>query len=292
MSDEQWATFSIYDHRQPLYRQALLLFDRIVVPIPTTPYADLTEAEIDALRADIEYLENHDAAVPFDWDPLTFQEWQKSVASEALAQTLSRDPLYATRLQLVDQALPLMPSGVDSVVAVPVYRDAATFHDSAEELRNDGLQDVLLLEVVLPRLPIPAADTPLQPLIDLRSSASFREATYNLRKWQAKVLPELIGNTAHREKHVRAAAADFDRWVKQYAEALSDANFAKIKTVVVSVLAVGAVLSPLTKPLVAALSAVASPLFSLRELHKPSWKIVSEKQCAPAAIVFESAKVM
>jgi hypothetical protein len=37
---------------------------------------------------------------------------------------------------------------------------------------------------------------------------------------------------------MRAAANDFDRWIKQYAEAVSDADFAKVKTAVVSVLAV------------------------------------------------------
>jgi hypothetical protein len=291
MSDEHWATFSIYDHRTPLYRQALLLFDRVVVPVPAAPFADLTEAELDALNADVEYLRSNNAAVPFEWDPASFQTWQASVASEALASTLNRDPLYATRLQLAEQALPLKPKGVDSVVAVPVYRGEMAFGDSSEQLRKDGLQDAVLLEVVLPRLPVPVSDVSLQSIIDLRDKDSFREATFNLRKWQAKVLPDLLKDPDNRDKHLRAAATDFDRWIKQYAEAVSDANFAKVKTAVVSILAVGAVLSPMTKPLIAALSAVASPLFSLRELRKPSWKVVAEKQCAPAAIVYESSAV-
>lgn len=198
MSDEHWATFSIYDHRTPLYRQALLLFDRIVVPVPAAPLADLTEAELDALNADVEYLRSNDAAVSFGWDPGSFLSWQASVASEALASTLNRDPLYATRLQLAEQALPLKPKGVDSVVAVPVYRSEMAFGASSEELRNDGLQDVVLLEVVLPRLPVPVSDVPLQSIIDLRGKDSFREATFNLRKWQARVLPDLLKDPDNR----------------------------------------------------------------------------------------------
>lgn len=292
MADEQWATFSIYDHRTPLYRQALLLFDRVVVPVPDAEFRDLKDAELDALRADVEYLCSNDAAISFPWTPGTFQSWQTSVESEALANALSKDPPLATRLQLAEQALPLKPAGVDSVTAVPVYRGDAAFGDSSEEARKDGLQDAVLLEVVLPRLPVPSADAPLERIIDLRASKSFAEATFNVRKWQAKILPELLKDPSNRDKHLRAAAADFDRWIAQYAEAVSDANFAKVKTGVVSVLAVGAVLSPLTKPLIAVLSAVASPLFSLRELRKPSWKIVGEKQCAPAAIVYESARAV
>src|SRR5688572_8062323 len=174
MSDEHWATFSIYDHRTALYRQALLLFDRVVIPIPAAPFGDLGTEELDALNADAEYLRSEDAAVPFAWDPATFQSWQASVASEALASTLNRDPLFATRLQLSEQALPLKPAGVDSVVAVPVYRGAAAYEGSAEELRRDGLQDAVLLEVVLPRVPVPAADAPLERVVELRRRESFQ----------------------------------------------------------------------------------------------------------------------
>ena len=41
---ETWATFSTIDHRKPLYRQALALFDRIVVPLPPKPVSQLTDS--------------------------------------------------------------------------------------------------------------------------------------------------------------------------------------------------------------------------------------------------------
>ncbi|MBV9071277.1 MAG: hypothetical protein JO231_21360 [Acidobacteria bacterium] len=291
--DEHWGTFSIYDHRTPLYRRALLLFDRVVVPIPSEPYGGLSARELDLLSADVNFLEGHDAAVRFEWNPKHFQEWQRTIASEALARTLNADPLYASRLYLTEEYRSLVPAGVDSVVAVPVYADAsaraATEQQLAPELPPDA-QDVLLLEVVLPRLPVPTRDAPLEDIIRLRQSDQFREAIYAIRQWQSKVLPEIIGDPQRRDRHLRRAASDFDRWIKQYSEAITDARFAKAKMAVTSILAVGAVLVPFTKPVVAALSAVASPLFSLRELRKPSWKVVAPQECAPAAIVYAASQ--
>src|SRR6202020_2482495 len=49
---ETWATLSITDHRKPIYRQALALFDKIVVPIPSSPIGDQTVEELDQLEAD------------------------------------------------------------------------------------------------------------------------------------------------------------------------------------------------------------------------------------------------
>ena len=138
---------------------------------------------------------------------------------------------------------------------------------------------------MLPRLPIPAEDVPLPSIVELRQQEAFRESLYHLRKWQKKILPDLLSGP-DQQKNLRAAASDFDRWIRQYSEAMSDAKFAKAKTTVLSVLAVGAVLCPFTTHIVAGLSAIASPLFSIRELKKPCWKIANEKECAPAAIIY------
>jgi hypothetical protein len=50
---ETWATFSIIDHRKPIYRQALALFDSIVVPLPPTPIGDQTQKELNQLKASV-----------------------------------------------------------------------------------------------------------------------------------------------------------------------------------------------------------------------------------------------
>jgi hypothetical protein len=64
---ETWATFSIIDHRRPIYRQALALFDRIVVPLPTRPIDDQTQEEVDQLKAEAYNLEGVKAGQPYEW---------------------------------------------------------------------------------------------------------------------------------------------------------------------------------------------------------------------------------
>lgn len=172
MSDERWATLSIQDHRTALYRRALLLFDRIVVPIPSGPFEDITADEISILSDQVAYLADNAAAVRFDWDPTMFQSWQESVMSESLALSLNRDPLYATRLQLVEQLTPLIPPDVNSVVAVPVYCDYHSYDAGAEELRHD-VPEMVLLEVVMPRLPVPVNDTALASIVEFRQQEQF-----------------------------------------------------------------------------------------------------------------------
>jgi hypothetical protein len=290
MPDEHWATFSIYDHRTELYRRALLLFDRVLVPIPKRPVGRLSQQEIDQLSAEVDYLSAHNAAVRFDWDQGQFQAWQESLTNEILATTLSRDRQYATRLQVAQGYKDLVPPGVDSVTAVPVYHDPQTFAASSEELKAD-VSEAPMLEIVLPRLPVPALDTPLSSIVEFRKKDAYRDSLYRIRKWQTRILPEILNEPKKRDHLLRAAATDFDRWIAEYSEAMSDAKFAKVRTVVVSVLAVGAALSTWTPHLIAGISALASPLFSLRELRKPCWKTVAEKECAPAAIIYAAQHI-
>lgn len=117
------------------------------------------------------------------------------------------------------------------------------------------------------------------------------DAIYHLRKWQKKALPEILNDPGNGDRNLRAAALDFARFIRQYSEAMEDARFAKIKTAVGSIQAVGAVLCPFTTHLVAGFSALASPLFSIRELRKPCWKSVAKEECAPAAIVYSSSRL-
>jgi hypothetical protein len=66
VSHEYWATFSIYDHRSQLYRQALTLFDRAVVPVPTRPFGTPTDDEIEQLAGEVDFLAARGAAVRVD----------------------------------------------------------------------------------------------------------------------------------------------------------------------------------------------------------------------------------
>lgn len=109
MSDEYWSAFSIFDHRGPLYRKALVLFDRVVMPVPTAVVRNskqelvIDQQEIDALSTDADYLVKEGAAIRFDWDINEFYKWrentssQDSLNSEALAKVLVNDPPHMQR---------------------------------------------------------------------------------------------------------------------------------------------------------------------------------------------------
>src|SRR5437879_4412802 len=100
---ETWATFSIIDHRKPVYRQALALFDRIVVPVPGEPIGDQTREELDRLSAEVTYLAQHGAAELVEWDSNSFQDWRRPLLAAAVASKINRDPFQDTRLMLVEK---------------------------------------------------------------------------------------------------------------------------------------------------------------------------------------------
>src|SRR5690349_9566976 len=268
MSDEYWATFSIYDHRRnDLYRNSLILFDRVVIPVPTEKVGNLETEEIDRLAADVEYLEREEAAIRFDWDPNEFSEWQKktityeAVDSEALAKILVKDPPFATRLQLSQKytnLIPgLMPEGVDSITAVPVYGTKERYEAVAKDLQT---AERAIFEIIFSQLPMPASDTPLEDIIRLRHRPQFKNSLYQLRKWQTEIVQDLLQHND--EQVIRAASQDLERWTKQYDDAITEANFKKVKTGLISLLAIGAALAPGTASLIARLAAIASPLIS------------------------------
>lgn len=292
MSDEFWGTFSIYDHRQPLYRQSLVLFDRVVIPIPSKPVGNQTQDELDALKADVDYLENQDAARSFPWDSDEFHEWQKTIKGEVLSGALTRDPLFATRFLISEELRKLtqamLPRGVDSVTAMPVYGTREKYESATKDLEAQGLEK-LTLEVVLKELPVPADNVSLADIIEFRKREDYQESQYALRKWQREQVPKLL--KANNDKELRQARKDFERLVKRYNAAMNEAKYQKVTTGVCSILAIGATLAVGAAPLVVALSAVAPSLFSFKSLMTPCWKQVAEKDCAPAGLVYAMSRL-
>jgi hypothetical protein len=105
---ETWATFSIIDHRKPIYRQALALFDRIVVPLPPTPIGDQTQEELKQLKTEVDYLTTAKAAEPYEWKSAAFEEWRKPFVAQALVAGLNLDAFGDTRLMLSEHSIPRM----------------------------------------------------------------------------------------------------------------------------------------------------------------------------------------
>ncbi|MDF0673868.1 MAG: hypothetical protein P0120_05940 [Nitrospira sp.] len=158
MKDEYWATFSIYDHRKPLYRQALVFFDRIIVPIPTRPFKSITEEEIEQLSTEVDFLKKRGVADKVDWDPDEFELWRdrtngpEAGHAEALARRLVNAPPFLTRLQLkekTDESVArLRPQGVLSVTTVPVYGTKQAYKVSTDQLKGHITERVTLVNTL------------------------------------------------------------------------------------------------------------------------------------------------
>jgi hypothetical protein len=264
---ETWATFSIIDHRQPVYRQALALFDRIVVPLPPKPIGDQTQEELDQLEAEVEYLERAKAAEPFEWRSAAFEEWRQPFLAEALAAGFNRDPFLDTRLMLSEQ--------IDSpdVLAIPVYGGQQQFADSHKAL---GLAEEALTIEIMQRLPVPEYDTPLENLVRLRETPAFRRALDDLLEWKQNKAPAIV-LAEDRGGAIVAAMRDFDKLAKAYAEAMESEGYKKAGSV-------GSIFFSLItgEPL----GAVKESLVTFRELREPCWKKVSDMKCAPAGVVY------
>jgi hypothetical protein len=128
---EYWATFSIYDYQTPRYRRSLVLFDKVVIPVPTAPIRTITDREIETLGADVTYLEREGLAVGLAWNRDEFESWREARVGEAIAELLDRDRQLATRLQVqeaVEKDQNCKLSVIEKTVrAIPVYADWQKF---------------------------------------------------------------------------------------------------------------------------------------------------------------------
>jgi len=55
MVQEFWRTLSIYDHQYRMFIQAIVLLDRLVIPIPEKAIYDLSTEEIDRSNTNAAY---------------------------------------------------------------------------------------------------------------------------------------------------------------------------------------------------------------------------------------------
>jgi hypothetical protein len=262
---ETWATFSIVDHRQPIYRQALALFDRIVVPIPSAPIGDQTTEELDQLTSEIEFLAKHGAAKIYPWDSNEFLEWRQ--VSAAIAATINQDPLMDTRMMIARKL------SSEDVQAVPVFGGAAAFDDSRRGLYE--VEEALTVEL-LQRLPVPHYDSSLEDLLRLREMPAFRSSLSDLLEWKrTQVL--CISNEKDRKAGIANALRQFDEYTKRYAEVMQSEGYRKLGTVssIFFSLCVGEFVGALKEGAV-----------SFKEVREPCWKKVSELKCSPGGVVY------
>ncbi len=284
--EELWGTLSIYDHRHPLFKNSLLLFDRIVVPVPENPIYEQTAEELDALKRNVSYLVKEDAAIWYPWDSDEFSKWRDNISRELLSIG-PRDSLYDTRLMIQKTIEDYKPKGVENYTAIPIYGSREQYSKSMNELELRPEQQLMI--AISRMITVPHRDTSIDAIIKLRGKKSFQEAQNNLRAWQNSVLPEIMNERG--ERKIKAAASDFEKMIHRYEEAVEDAKFKKRKTWVVSLIGLAGALSAaaMANPsAIAILGAAVPALYSFSELRQPIWKQLKDKSFSPAAIVYET----
>jgi hypothetical protein len=288
MANELWGRFSIYDHRDAIFRKSLIIFDRVVIPIPDKPIGNQTMEELDRLHTDATYLVEHDAAIIYDWKSSEFQDWQRDVLREALS-VKSTDNFYDTRLMLQKKTEDLKPKGINEITSLPVYRAKEEYRNAYSKLNHVTDEGVMIELSQL--LSVPHKDAPLEDIIKLRGSKSFISAKEAFKEWQLKRMPEVLGEKSI--KNVNLAREDFEKMLTRYEDAISQGKFKKTKEVVTSLLALGALFSAAigqTQTALGLIMGAAPNLFSLKEISSPIWKDLRDKPFEAAGIIYEGNK--
>jgi hypothetical protein len=296
MKDEYWGTFSIYDHRSPAYKQSLLFFDRIVVPVPDRPVGRLSEQEIDRLREEVRFLESEGAARLVTWDQEEFEQWRDERnnpgvgAQEGLARRISGDPPYQSRLMLkeqTDRQIEQLRTEVDalSITAIPVYAARDRF-EAANKALEGYLPEQLMIDVALRSIPLPREDTPFAEILRIRQRKQFQSSLTSLREWMRDEVT--VTRNENPEVTAKRAAIRLEKMAEQYRDALNKARYTKISGTITSVLAIGAVFAAHADPALKVLASVAAPAFSFRTLLRPCWKDLADTKTFAAGVICEA----
>jgi len=225
MNRQYWGTFSIYDHRSDYYRPSLLLFDRVVMPVPTHLWRGLTNREeLEQLESEAKWLEDQGCAVCCEWDPAAFTEWQTKELNASTATTLSTrvqaavragDAQLNTRYQLqwlVDSGAIRLPDvSPADVTTMPVFESRQAYLGLEPERLDIDAARQATLELIIDAFPVPAPDTPLESIIDLRKRNFVRHQVGKLRAWQLELLEDLadVGDNPDRwaeERQLRSSS--------------------------------------------------------------------------------------
>jgi hypothetical protein len=298
--DEYWATFSIYDHRTPRYRQALVLFDRIVVPVPKAPVGDITEEEALRIEADVRYLVEHEAAVESYFDPAEFEKWRglrlHAVGREALTQRLAggakghTDLQWMTRVHEAEKALRLeLPAGVATATPVPVY---GSRDEMGQVMQQEAYPGDAVWLALSHYIPAPDDSVELEAIVALRSSPGFQSTVSSLRRWHDKILPEVLADPTG--KRLRAALRDFVRWTDEYRAKVHAAGMSRTRALISPLITLGKLLVAPALTMVEILVGAAEGATELKieELRQPAWRQVADEECAAAGIVIEIERAM
>ncbi len=67
----------------------MVLFDSVVMPVPTEPFGSIPTAELEQLSADAQYLQDTGCARIFPWEPKQFEAWRPDLLNVGLASRVN-----------------------------------------------------------------------------------------------------------------------------------------------------------------------------------------------------------
>ncbi|HEU5205371.1 MAG TPA: hypothetical protein VFU17_13855 [Candidatus Limnocylindrales bacterium] len=288
MASEFWGTLSIYDHRQPYFRPSMLLFDRIVIPVPTRPWKGIEQAELDRLAADAEYLEKEGAAIACNWDPTAFDAWihdELAVINAIKRDRQNPDRQVGTRYHvkwLVDQKLLDDVEIPEDVTAVPLFVSRERFASQDPEWVDENRASQATVDLILLEFPLARSDIALEDIIRLRQQGFVDHQLRKLRQWQMGLVEELLvlgDDPARWRARMNKAEADLRAALSDYRKAMSGLADVRRKSQITTLFAV---LNPFT-----ALSKIVEQHehFLLNGQHERSWKDLSDKDFAFAGVI-------
>jgi hypothetical protein len=298
---EIWATFSIYDQQDAaVYKPAVLLFDKILMPIPKFPVAKLTQELRDEMEADALFLKRHGAAEIFDWDPNDFDQWQRDTSTSAGVETealacalLKADPPMKTRLHLADAVKTKLPLGPDRPIAVPVYGSPAramAVAEAATEGFDQLLADWTTFAVVVENMQIPDERVTLENLVRLRETKSFRDALAALRRWQAEKADQLVRSPDR--VTFGSLEKEFAEYVRRFNAAVEGARGEKRRIALAWLFSVAsAALMFNVHSVVAEVAgalAMTGQTIKTVDLRKPSWAAAEGRSFEMAGVVYHA----
>ena len=290
MPRQYWGILAPNDHRKPLFRSSLLLFDQLLIPDSPSIANDLDSAEIDRLLKDVDYLSGRGVVQQVHWDRKDFEAWCKKISPSNPEEVLRKWPNCAARYYLQHQYSGLLADKEAPVAAFPVYLNHKFFDIISAKPQVSSADQRLILEVVLPNFPAPSEGASLDDILWLRESKSFQAALQKMRSWQMDVFPGLADDSKGHE--IRRAAQEFERYVTEYKSAVHEIGVAKRNTSVVWAFSVGAFLAPKIAPVVMLLLRIWNPrLVSVKETFTPAWKLLLDKPFAPAGVIHEASQL-
>jgi hypothetical protein len=298
MGDEYWATMSIYDHRAPYYRPSLLLFDRVVMPVPTQTWKGLADPEeLEQLSTEADWLQEHGCALRCEWDPREFAEWQANELNASTTTLLSArvraasqagDAELNTRYQLqwlVNNGALHPPEVVQArPIVVPLFGSRHAYQQVDFERFDDDTARQVTVDLVLKAMPTAPPDVPLEEVVRLRDRGFLTHQVGKLRAWQMELLQDLAefaDDSTRWSRRIERAEIDLRNAVADYERAMSDVvdNQRRARlTTLFSVLR-----SP--QSALGQLFTEHRDDFSLIGQHERCWKALYEKDFAFAGVI-------